>query len=104
MSNYHTNALVGADIFTIMGSIYAEVSRYDYAIDSGQPDQAQQAVNRAGEIVEFAQILKQINAAQKLELNAFFKFFQSRVKDYKKSQLDDYLLPFAVSARLRQLK
>lgn len=104
MSSYHTDALIGADIFTIMGSVYAEVSRYDHAIDSGQLDQAQQAVTRADEIIEYAQNLKQINSAQKIEIRKFREVFKKLAKESKKSELDNYLLPFAMTARMRQVK
>lgn len=102
MSNYHTNALEEANIFTIMGSVYAEVARYDSAINAGQSEQASRAVSRALEIITFTQKLKQINLAQKQEIKKFSQVFLEKVKQSKKSDLDNYLMPFAVSARLRQ--
>jgi len=102
MSSYHTEALANADIFTVMGSIYAEVARYDAAITSGQADVARQAAKRAEELIDFSEQLEQLNEAQKLEIKEFNKLFVARVKDAKKSALDSYLLPFAVAARLRQ--
>lgn len=103
MSNYHTKALASAGIFTVMGSIYAEVTRYDSAIMAKQFDQAQQAVARAQEIIDYSQSLKQINHAQKLEIKKFNAIFDQQVKQVSKSELDSYLLPFAIGARLRQL-
>ena len=102
MSNYHTQALAKADIYTVMGSIYAEVARFDSAIASGQTEQAQQAAARAKEITDYAQKLKQLSVSQKREIAVMSKLFSQRVKEAKKSGLDDYLLPFAVSARMRQ--
>jgi hypothetical protein len=102
MRNYHTQALAGADIFTIMGSIYAEVARYDSAIRAGQQELAAQAVARAEEIVVFAQKLRQLSSPQKMELKKFDSFFLEKVKHRQQSGLDDYLLPFAVAARMRQ--
>jgi ribosomal protein L33 len=104
MSNYHTKALANADIFTIMGSIYAEVARYDSAIASRQSEQSMQAVKRADELIVYAQSLNQINKAQKLEIKKFAEVFKNRVKNCKKSELDNYLLPFAITARTRQTK
>lgn len=102
MSSYHVEALAQADIFTFMGSIYAEVARYDSAVAAGQVEQANQAVVRAQEIIDFAKQAKHINAAQKAEIEVFDNLFLRRVRETKKSGLDDYLLPFAVSARRRQ--
>ncbi len=102
MSNYHTKALVDADIFTIMGSIYAEVARYDSAVTAKQFDLAEQAAARAQEIMDYSQSLKQINHAQKLEIKKFNDVFDQQAKQIKKSELDNYLLPFATQARLRQ--
>lgn len=103
MSNYHTKALVNAGIFTIMGSIYAEVARYDSAVAAKQFDLAEQAAARAQEIIDYSQSLKQINHAQKLEIKKFNDVFDKQVKQVRKSGLDNYLLPFAIGARLRQL-
>ena len=102
MSNYHTNSLKKADIFTVMGSICAEVARYDSAISAGQKEQARHAVDRAKELIGFAQGLSQINTAQTREIEQFSAVFLDRAKGYKKSGLHDYLLPYAVSARMRQ--
>ncbi len=102
MSNYHTEALTHADIFTVMGSIYAEVARYDSAIVANQPEQAAQAIVRAKEIIDFSQSLKQINGAQKQEIKMLNNILSKRIKKSHKSELDDYLLPFAVAARMRQ--
>ncbi len=102
MSNYHTQSLANADIFTIMGSIYAEVARYDSALTSDQFDQADKAVKRAQEIVNFAQKLEQVKPAQKLELTQFNRLFMKRVKELKNSGLDNYLMPFAMTARLNK--
>jgi len=102
MSSYHTNSLVDADIFMIMGSIYAEVARYDSAISLNNTEMARQAAKRAQEIIDFSQKLEQIKPAQKLEIAKFNSLFLERVKESKKTMLDNYLLPFAVSARLRQ--
>jgi len=102
MSSYHTQALIGADIFTVMGSIYAEVGRYDSAVQSGQSEQALQAAERAQEIINFAQSLRHINKAQKLEIKMFDNVFKQVIKKQQKSKLDDYLLPFAVAARKNQ--
>lgn len=104
MSKYHTQALVGADVFTVMGSIYAEVARYDSAVQADQPELASQAVTRAEEIMSFAQDLRQLNPAQKMELKELGIVFLERVSQHRKSELDSYLLPFAVAARLRQFK
>lgn len=103
MSKYHTQALTNVDIFTVMGSIYAEVARYDSAISSNQSEQASQAVTRAKEIIEFVSTLQQINEAQKQEIKKFSVLFYNRAKKSEKSGLDDYLLPFAIAARRRQL-
>jgi len=102
MSNYHTASLADADVFAIMGSIYAEVARYDTAIKSDNIDQASQAAERAQEIIHFSQGLTQINPAQKSEILRFNDVLSERVKHRELSMMDDYLLPFAVSARLRQ--
>lgn len=91
-----------ADIFTVMGSVYAEVARYDNAIAQGQTEQARQAADRAEEIIAFSQQLQQINAAQKQEIKKFRTVFFERAKKAQKSDLDAYLMPFAVAARLRQ--
>lgn len=104
MSSYHTKALANADIFNIMGSIYAEVARYDSAIDSRRFEQASQAVKRADELIKYAQNLKQINTAQKLEIKKLSEVFRARAKEHRKSGLDSYLLPFTMSARMRQIK
>ncbi len=101
MSNYHTEVLAKADIFTVMGSVYAEVSRYDTAIASGNNDQARQASGRAQEIIEFAQNLRHINQAQKKEIKQFNSAFLKQAKASKASGLDNYLMPFAVAARMR---
>lgn len=103
MNNYHTAALANAGIFTIMGSIYAEVARYDSAVTAKQFDQAEQAAGRAQEIIDYSQSLNQINHAQKLEIKKFNAVFDQQVKNVQKSELDDYLLPFASAARLRHL-
>lgn len=103
MSNYHTKALAQADIFTIMGSIYAEVARYDSAITAGQAEQAAQAALRAREIIDFAQKLDHLNAAQKQEIKLFRNLFLLRAEEYKMSELGNYLMPFAVAARRRQV-
>lgn len=103
MSNYHTNALQNADVFTVMGSIYAEVARYDSAISSGDTAGAAQAAARATELVNFSDQLKQINPAQKQEIQKFNELFTERAKKSQKSQLDNYLMPFAMAARMRQL-
>lgn len=101
MSSYHTDTLKEADIFTVMGSIYAEVARYDSAIASNKIDQAKQAIVRADELVKYSQQLKQINRAQKLELQKFYEVFLLRTQKLKTSNLDDYLLPFAMASRRR---
>lgn len=102
MNSYHTQALANANIFTIMGSIYAEVARYDSAINAHQPEQAKQAIKRAQEIIEFSKSLKQINDAQQQEIRVFDSVLSERSKTSRKSELDNYLLPFAVAARMRQ--
>jgi len=102
MSNYHTQSLGDADIFTVMGSIYAEVARYDSALTAGRMEQADQAAERAQEIIDFSQKLEQINPAQKLELTQFNKLFMERVNESKRSGLDGYLMPFAMTARLKK--
>ncbi len=101
MSSYHADALKNADIFTVMGSIYAEVARYDSAIASNKIDQAKQAIVRANELVEYSQQLKQINRAQKLEIQKFYVVFLQRTQKFKMSNLDNYLLPFALASRRR---
>jgi len=65
-------------------------------------EQADQAAKRAQEIVDFVQSLKQIKPAQKLELAQFNKLFMERVKESKISELDSYLMPFAMTARLNR--
>lgn len=104
MSNYHTQSLAQADVYTIMGSIYAEVARYDSALEAGHKDLAQQAASRAKEIMNFAQKLHQINPAQKMELKQFGNIFLEHVKAQRQTKLDSYLLPFAIAARMRQFK
>ncbi|MDQ3158718.1 MAG: hypothetical protein M3P98_01090 [bacterium] len=104
MSNYHTSSLQSADIFVVMGSVYAEVARYDSAINAGQHEQANQAISRAKELLNFSQSSKKINSAQKIEIKQVGVLLAERAKQYKKSNLDDYLMPFAIAARLRQLK
>lgn len=104
MSNYHTQALASADIFTIMGSIYAEVARYDSAIATNRPQQAVQAIERAQEIIDFSQSLGQITSAQKQEVKTFSNVLAKRTTKSYKTNLDDYLLPFAIAARMRQFK
>jgi len=103
MSKYHTDSLAEADIFVIMGSIYAEVARYDSALVSSNTEMAAQAVKRAQEIIDFSQELEQLNSAQKREITVFNNVFIDKVKESKKTMLDSYLMPFAISARLRQL-
>lgn len=102
MSNYHTSALLHADIFTVMGSIYAEVARYDMALSVGQSELATQAVARAKEIMNFAQTLSCLNYAQKREIKVFEGVLLSRTVQSQKSMLDSYLLPFAVAARTQR--
>lgn len=102
MNKYHTSSLDRADIFTVMGSIYAEVSRYDTAIRSGNFEQADQASKRANELIEYTQELSQLNLSQKLEIKAFSEVYKKKVKACKTSQLDSYLMPFALASRLRQ--
>lgn len=102
MSKYHTASLDNVDIYTVMGSIYAEVSRYDSAIRSKNFEQAVQASKRANELIEYAQELSQLNSSQKLEVKAFSEVFKKKVKASKQSQLDSYLMPFALASRLRQ--
>lgn len=104
MNNYHTKALEGADIFTVMGSVYAEVARYDSALDNKQLDLAHQAAERASDIINYVQGLEQLSAAQKLEIKMLSNIFLQQTKEFKKSGLDNYLLPFAVGARMRQFK
>lgn len=79
MSNYHTSSLIGADVFLVMGSIYAEVARYDSAIVSGKDQLALQASNRAKEIVDFANISDKLNNAQKREIEVFWREFQKSI-------------------------
>ncbi|MFT4532472.1 MAG: Na+/phosphate symporter [Candidatus Saccharimonadales bacterium] len=102
MSNYHTQSLADADIFTIMGSVYAEVARYDSALTSDRLDQADQAAKRAQEIVDYAKELEQIKPAQKLELTQFNNLFMDRVNESKISGLDNYLMPFAMTERMHR--
>ncbi|MDQ2973386.1 MAG: hypothetical protein M3Q79_02805 [bacterium] len=97
------SSLVHADIFTVMGSVCAEVARYDSALSNSRADQAKQAVSRAEEIMNFSQKLAQLNSAQKLEINKFRDYFLYKVKNSEKSGSEKYLLPFATAARLRQL-
>lgn len=104
MSNYHTAVLEDADIFIIMGSIYAEISRYDSAIEKKQFDLADQASARAGEIIAYAGEASQLNKAQKAEIEQFKSQLLQKTMAHKKSGMDNYLLPYAVAARLRQLK
>jgi hypothetical protein len=104
MSSYHTNSLKNADVFTVMGSVYAEVARYDTAIGAEQYEQANQAIDRAMELIDFSQKLSSLNAAQKMEIETFGSLLQDRVKLRQKSKFDDYLMPFAMTARMRQLK
>jgi len=104
MSNYHTASLFDSDIFTLMGSIYAEVARYDTAINSDDEEQANNAAKRAQEIIDFSLKLEQVKPAQKLEIFKLREIFNEKVEFSKASMLDDYLMPFAVSARLRQFK
>ncbi len=102
MSDYHTKALKDADIFTIMGSIYSEVARYDSSILAGHREQADQAITRAKEIIDFSHSSNKINIAQKMEIKIFDSLLDDIVKRGKKSNLDSYLMPFAVAARIRQ--
>lgn len=102
MSKYHTASLDNVDIFTVMGSIYAEVSRYDSAIRSKNFEQAVQASKRANELIEYALDLKQINLPQKKEIKIFSEVLRQQVKASKQSQLDSYLMPFALASRKRQ--
>lgn len=85
----------------VMGSIYAEVARYDSAIASNKIDQAKQAIVRTNELVKYSQKLTQINRAQKLELQKFYDVFLQRTQNSEISNLDDYLLPFAMASRRR---
>jgi len=102
MSDYHTRVLANADIFTVMGSIYAEIARYDSALASEQVDTAMQAAERTQELIHFSSGLKQLNKAQKMEIKELGRLFAHLSKTAKKSELDGYLLPFAVAQRLRQ--
>ncbi|MEK7602846.1 MAG: hypothetical protein AAB459_01195 [Patescibacteria group bacterium] len=104
MSNYHTNSLKNADVFTVMGSVYAEVARYDSAIGADQADQADQAILRAMELIDFSQNLNTLNAAQKMEIDRFGSLLKDRAKLRENSNFDDYLMPFALAARMRQFK
>ncbi len=102
MSSYHTNALEGADIFTVMGSVYAEVARYDTAISLKQPEMANQAIARAEEIINYTQSLARLNGAQKKEVKQFGILLSKIANKGQKSNLDSYLMPFAVAQRMRQ--
>jgi hypothetical protein len=104
MSSYHTNSLKDADVFTFMGSVYAEVARYDTAIGAGQYEQANQAIDRAMELIDFSQNSSSLNAAQKMEIEKFGSLLRRLAKQRKKSRFDDYLMPFAMTARMRQFK
>lgn len=102
MSSYHTNSLKNADVFMVMGSIYAEVARYDSAISVGKYDQADQAFARAMELIDFAKTASNLNHAQKLEIQEFGTLFTQKAETHSKSNFDNYLMPFAMAARLRQ--
>ena len=104
MSSYHTSSLKNADVFTVMGSVYAEVARYDSAISADQYEQANQAISRAMELINFSQSLGLFNRAQKMEIKKFGSLLRQRAKQHKKSNLDGYLMPFAMGARMRQFK
>ncbi len=101
MSSYHTSALLGADVFTLMGSIYAEVARYDSALKSGDTRLAKAAASRADELVDFALKSEFVNPAQKLEVQKFQEVFKQNYQKNQPSNLDSYLMPFAVGARIR---
>lgn len=104
MSNYHTSSLKNADIFMVMGSIYAEVVRYDSALSSKQNERADQAIARAKELIDYSLSLDSLNEPQKKEIQIFSSLLNRRVKQNQKSNLDSYLMPFAIGARLRQIK
>ncbi len=102
MSSYHTKALADADIFTVMGSIYAEVARYDSALSAGEVEAAHQAIGRAEELVRAANGFKKLNDAQKKEIKQFSQVLAARTRASIKSGLGDYLMPFALAARMHR--
>ncbi len=100
MSKYHTSSLDDADVFTFMGSIYAEVARYDAAMRAKNQELADLAVARADELIGHSSGMSRLNAAQKKEVNKFAEVFAMRVKANTTSGLDGYLMPFAVAQRM----
>ena len=102
MNSYHTMSLEEADIFTTMGSVYAEVARYDSAISAGHQETAHQAIARANELINYSKSSNRINSAQKKEMDKFSLLLNHIAKQGKKTNLDNYLMPFAVGARMRQ--